>query len=244
MAFNSPEDKLIISRLRQGDVIVFEKLFKSNYRNLCLYAEEMVREKAAAEEIVGDFFLKFWENREAITIQISLKSYLYTSIYNNSLKYLEHLKVLHKYRDYASYMLNNKDLWHPLSANSPLANLISQEIVGEIEKAIEGLPDQCREVFSLSRFEELSYDDIALEGEAYFDVYKNAQKPFFVKTSGITVKVIGTAFNVKAYPDEKTIETTVERGLVQIFSNVSVEKTNERVFLHPKQKATYIKGVE
>ncbi len=82
---------------------------------------------------------------------------------------------------------------------------------------------------------------VTLEGEAYFDVYKNAQKPFFVKTSGITVKVIGTAFNVKAYPDEKTIETTVERGMVQVFNNVSIEKTNERVFLHPKQKATYIK---
>jgi RNA polymerase sigma-70 factor (family 1) len=163
MTINSSEDKIIIDRLRRGDGLTFEALFKSHYHNLCVFAEEMVREKAAAEEIVGDFFLKFWENQNTIVIQISLKSYLYTSVYNNCLKYLEHLKVLQKYRDYSEYMLNHKDLWSPVSANYPLANLISQEIVGEIEQAIQSLPDQCREIFNLSRFEELSYDEIALK---------------------------------------------------------------------------------
>ena len=161
MEFKSPEDNIIISRIRQGDVVAFETIFKSHYRNLCIYAEDMVGEKAAAEEIVGDFFLKFWENHATIVIQVSHKAYLYTSIYNNCLKYLEHLKVLQKYRDYAFYMINNKDLWRPVSANYPLANLISQEIVGEIEQAIQDLPDHCREIFSLSRFEELSYEEIA-----------------------------------------------------------------------------------
>lgn len=161
MAVYSPDDILLISRLRQGDVVVFEQLFKSNYRNLCIYAEELVKEKAAAEEIVGDFFLKFWENRSAVNIHTSLKAYLFTSIYHNCLSYLEHLKVLDKYRDYARYMLDNKDLWKPVSANYPLANLISQEVVGEIERSIADLPDQCREVFQMSRFDELSYEEIA-----------------------------------------------------------------------------------
>ena len=83
---------------------------------------------------------------------------------------------------------------------------------------------------------------VTLDGEAYFDVHKNALKPFFVKTSGVTIKVLGTAFNVKAYRDEKTIETTVERGLVQIYSNNSAQKNLEGVLLHPKQKATYEMG--
>lgn len=83
---------------------------------------------------------------------------------------------------------------------------------------------------------------VTLDGEAYFDVHKNALKPFFVKTSGVTIKVLGTAFNVKAYRDEETIETTVERGLVQVYSNNSAQKAIEKVFLQPKQKATYIKG--
>ena len=161
MEFNSPEDKIIISRLRYGDVVAFESLFKSHYHNLCIYAEDLVGEKAAAEEIVSDFFLKFWENHETIAIQISHKAYLYTCIYNNCLNYLRHIKVLQKYRDYAMYMIDNKDLWCPVSANYPLANLISQEIVCEIELAIQDLPEHCREIFSLSRFEELSYEEIA-----------------------------------------------------------------------------------
>lgn len=84
--------------------------------------------------------------------------------------------------------------------------------------------------------------EVTLDGEAYFDVHKNALKPFLVKTSGVTIKVLGTAFNVKAYSDEKTIKTTVERGLVQVYTNTSLQKSVERVFLHPKEMATYIKG--
>jgi RNA polymerase sigma-70 factor, ECF subfamily len=161
MVFISPDSKFINSQLRQGDVVTFENIFKSNYKNLCFYAESLVGEKAAAEEIVGDFFLKLWENHKTIDIQITIKAYLFTSIYNSSLKYLEHLKVLRKYYEYASYILDNKDLWSPVSANYPLANLISQEIVGEIESAIQDLPEHCREIFQLSRFEELSYEEIA-----------------------------------------------------------------------------------
>jgi len=84
--------------------------------------------------------------------------------------------------------------------------------------------------------------EVMLDGEAYFDVHKNAEKPFLVKTSAVTIKVLGTAFNVKAYNDEKTIETTVERGLVQVYTNTSKTKNVERVFLHPKEMATYMKG--
>jgi len=162
MVFTSPDSKLIIGQLRQGDIVAFENIFKSHYHNLCVYAWNLVGEKAAAEEIVSDFFLKLWENHKTIDIQISFKAYLYTSIYNNSLNYLEHLKVLQKYREHAMYVLNNKDLWRPVSTNYPLANLISKEIVGEIEQAIQDLPEHCREIFSLSRFEELSYEEIAL----------------------------------------------------------------------------------
>lgn len=155
------DDKYIVSLLRQGDRSTFEFLFKTYYRKLCMYAAGILKEKEAAEEVVGNFFLKFWENHQGLDIHISLKSYLYTSIYNNSLNYLEHLKVLEKYRDYATYVLDNKDLLQPVSENYPLANLISQEIVHEIEEAIQSLPEQCREVFCLSRFKELSYEEIA-----------------------------------------------------------------------------------
>lgn len=83
--------------------------------------------------------------------------------------------------------------------------------------------------------------EVYLEGEAFFDVSKNKNKPFFVRTTGVTIKVLGTAFNVKAYPDEKTIETSVQRGLVQVVSNMPTISGRQKVLLHANQKATFDK---
>lgn len=158
----SDDDKLTFKKIQGGDISAFETLFKENYRNLCYYAEDIVKEKAVAEEMVSDFFLKFWEDREDIVIRISLTAYIYTSVRNNCLKYLEHLKVLQKYKSYATYTLQNSDLLFPTSAY-PINRLISKEIVSEIENAIGLLPEQCRIIFNKSRFEELTYDEIAKE---------------------------------------------------------------------------------
>jgi RNA polymerase sigma-70 factor (ECF subfamily) len=158
----SGDDKLTFINIRSGDISAFEQLFKENYRNLCYYAEDIVREKAVAEEMVSDFFLKFWEARENIEIRISLTAYMYTCVRNNCLKHLEHLKVLQKYKSYAIYTIQNSDLLFPTSAY-PINRLISKEIVSDIESAIELLPEQCRIIFNKSRFEELTYEEIARE---------------------------------------------------------------------------------
>jgi RNA polymerase sigma-70 factor (ECF subfamily) len=157
----SSEEKSLILQIKKGNIFAFEKLFKTYYKNLCLFAEHYVREKAMAEEIVGNFFLKLWEKRKSIEIKDTVKSYFYKSIRNHSLKYLEHLKVMKKYEDYARTMLERKELLSPSYGNYPLANMISKEIVDDIEKAINQLPEKCREIFCLCRFENMSYEEIA-----------------------------------------------------------------------------------
>lgn len=81
--------------------------------------------------------------------------------------------------------------------------------------------------------------EVTLEGEAYFDVVKNPKRPFIVHTSGINIRVLGTAFNVKSYPLEPTIEATLVRGLIE------VEKNNQpqspKILLHPNEKLVYTK---
>ena len=57
---------------------------------------------------------------------------------------------------------------------------------------------------------------VQLEGEGYFKVAKDSKRPFTVKTSHLNVRALGTAFNVKAYSDDKTIETTLVEGSVKI----------------------------
>ncbi len=85
--------------------------------------------------------------------------------------------------------------------------------------------------------------NIYLDGEAYFKVAKNKKLPFRVNTSGITVTALGTVFNVKAYPEEKVIETTLEEGSVRIDPVVKgkVKKTALSILLKPNQKAVYQK---
>ena len=84
--------------------------------------------------------------------------------------------------------------------------------------------------------------EVRLEGEAFFDVVKQGGRPFIVHTAGIDIKVLGTAFNVKSYPGDKTVETTLYRGLVLVSrQEASVSKAiqlipNQKLIL-PKQAA-------
>lgn len=77
--------------------------------------------------------------------------------------------------------------------------------------------------------------EVTLEGEAYFDVVKNDAKPFYVHTKNFQVKVVGTAFNVRAYKDELNAETSLIRGLVEIEVN---KNKDHIVVLHPNEKLT------
>lgn len=75
--------------------------------------------------------------------------------------------------------------------------------------------------------------EVTLTGEAFFDVVKNPEKPFVIHTSTIDVKVLGTQFNVKSYPTDKTTETSLIRGSVEV---VVKKRPNEKYVLKPNEK--------
>lgn len=75
---------------------------------------------------------------------------------------------------------------------------------------------------------------IYLEGEAYFSVKKDASRVFIVKTDGVVVQVLGTEFNVKAYPDEEKIVTTLVKGKVEVYVNA-----DKPLLLHPDEQLIY-----
>ncbi|MEO6721849.1 MAG: FecR domain-containing protein [Ferruginibacter sp.] len=79
----------------------------------------------------------------------------------------------------------------------------------------------------------VSSRDVYLEGEAFFDVKHNAKLPFIVHTPAMDVKAVGTAFNVKAYRNEKLTETSLIRGLVEVTLK---EDNNQVMYLYPNQK--------
>jgi len=84
--------------------------------------------------------------------------------------------------------------------------------------------------------------EVTLEGEAFFDVVKQTERPFIVHTSGIDIKVLGTAFNVKSYPEDKNVETTLYRGSVLVFrqkdsSRDSIQLIPNYTLVLPKEAA-------
>ncbi|WP_353124308.1 RNA polymerase sigma-70 factor [Parapedobacter pyrenivorans] len=135
-----------------GPEIAFEEAFKSNFKALHAYAHTLLQDALMAEEIVQTVFLKLWENRERMTIHTSLRAYLYKSVYHESLNYLKHKKVQRKYMEEAMVEQKQRQT-DELTADSELRH--------QLHAALQRLPEKCRTVFQLSRFEELRYHEIA-----------------------------------------------------------------------------------
>lgn len=129
-------------------------MFKAHYKELHSYAAVMLRDEDTAEEIVQSMFLKFWEKRELLNVQTSIKAYLYKCVYNDSLNYLKHQKVKTKYQDFAAYTMND----HHEAASSRVE---LTELQYKLQEALNELPEHCRTIFQMSRFEELKYREIA-----------------------------------------------------------------------------------
>ncbi len=108
------------------------------------------------------------------------------------------------------------------------------------------LPDGTRVFLNASSM--LSFDPgikqnklrrVNLQGEAYFDVKHDADHPFVIHTEKISIRVLGTAFNVKAYPNEMKCETTLIRGSIELTTNAG---STQKFILRPSEKFTLIDG--
>lgn len=136
------------------DISGFEALFQVNYQPLCVTAYRIVQDKDVAEDIVQDIFEKLWEKRESLTINSSLKAYLIQSAINQSLNYLKKNKnALSRESFYSSAADEN--------ANTTEQAIALKEVSRRADQAIRALPDACRTVFILSRYEQMSYKQIA-----------------------------------------------------------------------------------
>ena len=140
--------------LKTGDITAFEMLFRTYYQSLCNYAYTFIQDRDDAEEVVQSTFLSVWEKRETLEIHTAVKPYLYAMVRNACLNLLKHEKIKQKH---ASEALALADPTYESVAQT----VHSSELEDQIHKAMEKLPEQCRLVFKLSRFEELKYAEIA-----------------------------------------------------------------------------------
>nr|WP_282189232.1 RNA polymerase sigma-70 factor [Maribellus sp. YY47] len=149
---NLNEEKILVDKIRAGNELAFEKLFRQYYRPLCVFATRILQDYEMAEEVVQDFFVKLWERKEGFIVDTSVKNYLFRSVKNLSINVIKHeqIKLKHAQQSIAEAEANDyKD--HFLEVDLELA----------IEKSINELPEKRREIFRLSREESLKYREIA-----------------------------------------------------------------------------------
>jgi len=144
----------IIRRIRQGDIGQFESLFRSSYVSLVKYAKTLTKDHDTAEEIVQDLFFRLWQDREKLNIESSLNGYLFRSVHNKCLHYIEHNRVVERYAEEMSYRQTEDQ-------ESPSDILQYGELQASIARILAKLPERCGQIFFMSRFEGLKYAEIA-----------------------------------------------------------------------------------
>jgi RNA polymerase sigma-70 factor, ECF subfamily len=151
-------------RICLGDERAFDALFEELYPGLCNFAFRILKNRPVSEEVVQDAFINLWQNKSEIILKGSLKSYLYQVVHNLSINRLEYFNT----KKFRPNKVLNADIWKQIHSTYAVNDSFIQAFEAEeteqlILKAIDELPGQCREVFLLSRYENLNYQEIAIK---------------------------------------------------------------------------------
>ncbi len=147
-------DYAILLKLQQNDEQAMELLFKTHYKALLRFAKTILKDASQAEDTVQDVFIKIWEKRQNLIINTSLKSYLYMAVRNHCLNAL-------KLNERKYWMEEGMENDEKMATNDVENKLIAKSLQQQITQAIELLPDKCKLTFQLSRYENMSYKEIA-----------------------------------------------------------------------------------
>jgi RNA polymerase sigma-70 factor (ECF subfamily) len=146
-------DQQLFQELKMGDERAFQLLFVKYYAAMCSFAFQLLKDREAAEETVQDTFVRIWEKREKLSIDASVKHYLFRAIRNHCLNLIQHEKIRKKYAD--KVMEDN-------SNELQFENFFPEtDLIQRIEHCIESLPPKRQEIFRLSREQGLKYKEIA-----------------------------------------------------------------------------------
>jgi RNA polymerase sigma-70 factor (ECF subfamily) len=149
------DERELLLRLRQGDDAAYDAIFRQWYAPLVATTAALLRDRGPAEEVVQDVMLELWRRRESLTLETSLRAYLFQATRNRALNYLRRQRVEARGESTIAAGLPT-----PEPADSEVREA---ELSVAIQAAIAGLPDRCREVFELSRIRGLKYSEIATE---------------------------------------------------------------------------------
>ncbi len=158
------EESHIVQRIQEGDKEAFSDIYLTYYPDLCVFVERLIKSPPICENLVQDLFFKIWLQRTTWNPKGTVRSYLYKAARNRAYDYLKHQKFERSYLE--RYKMQQEIEWesrksetfYPNSHSEPEAN---RELIEDVQKAIDKLPDRMKLIFTLSREEGLSYPEIA-----------------------------------------------------------------------------------
>ena len=141
-----PDDRIVKTE--------FEKLFREHFAALCYFARKYLGDMDSSREIVHSVFVRLWENRAEFDWEKPAKSYLFTSVYNRSMNFI---------RDNRRFVTGEPDaMREEITDASGFSDTLEEaELESRIKRALQSLPEKCREVFELNRFGGKKYAEIA-----------------------------------------------------------------------------------
>jgi RNA polymerase sigma-70 factor (ECF subfamily) len=148
------DNETIAGLLAKKDESAFEQVFKTYFKSLHAYAFTILKDEAEAEEMVQQVFFKLWERTETLSITGPVVAYLSRAVHNESLNYLKHQKVRSNHRLHVAYSMKNE-------TDHAAKEVSAGELEKKLHEALGDLPEQCRTIFQMSRFDELKYREIA-----------------------------------------------------------------------------------
>jgi RNA polymerase sigma-70 factor (family 1) len=148
------ELEIVIQKLRSGDEKFYKSVFFEYYPLLTYFANKYVNDLETAKEIVQEFFVRLYEKRFSLNIDTSFKSYLYKSVYNSCINYLNQIAVREQHHRQIKNTTYEKSVF-----SEDVMNVV--ELEKKIYSEIEKLPAQCRRIFKMNRFDGLSNGEIA-----------------------------------------------------------------------------------
>lgn len=157
------EEQQLLQSLKKGENQAYKYIYENHYVLLCKIANEFLKDDFLAESVVDDVIFHLWEKKESLEITTSLRSYLVKAIRNRCINYLNQER---EKREISFSSIPRSEEWintFYISENHPLSSLLENELEEEIASAIRKLPDDCKNVFKLSRFENKRYEEIAKE---------------------------------------------------------------------------------
>lgn len=143
----------ILTRLRASDKAALQELFHTYYPNVCASIHRIIKDRDTVEDLAQEVFIRFWEKRTQLEIKTSIKAYLHRMGINEALGYLRKQK---------RYQIEEYDVNTSTELDrSSEEQFLHSELKDQVSAVVDTLPPKCKLVFQLSRYEELSYKEIA-----------------------------------------------------------------------------------